>query len=81
MGPLRLQGTSSLRDNVHIAATAGVHRSIKEPGMYASGVPVKEASKWRRNALRFEHLDAMAKSLKKLEKTVKTLVQDKEKQE
>jgi UDP-3-O-[3-hydroxymyristoyl] glucosamine N-acyltransferase len=46
---------------------AMVTRSFTEPGLYSSGIPAMPSSEWRRNAVRFRHLDELARRLKRLE--------------
>jgi UDP-3-O-[3-hydroxymyristoyl] glucosamine N-acyltransferase len=45
-----------------------VSKSIPEPGLYSSGMPIQDNRTWRRNVVRMRHLDEMAKRLKDLEK-------------
>ena len=61
-GPLRLT------DNVTISSMTFVGRDISEPGVYSGNVLHNKNSKWRRNAMRFNELDQLAKRLKRLEK-------------
>jgi UDP-3-O-[3-hydroxymyristoyl] glucosamine N-acyltransferase len=56
-----------ITDNVVLAGRSNVAKSIKEPGMYASVIPVVEAGKWRRILSRIKQLDDLAKSIKALE--------------
>jgi UDP-3-O-[3-hydroxymyristoyl] glucosamine N-acyltransferase len=60
-----LNGHIDITDNVHIHGMTMVTKSIKEPGMYASGTTVEPADSWRKNQARFKELDALAKSIKK----------------
>lgn len=54
-------------DHVIIGGMGAVPRSVMEPGIYSSVMAVSKHEKWRRNMLRFQELDQMAKRLKKLE--------------
>jgi UDP-3-O-[3-hydroxymyristoyl] glucosamine N-acyltransferase len=63
-----LAGHLTIADNVHFSGMAMVTKSIKKPGVYASGTGLMEAGEWRRNAVRFRKLDEMAKKLKQFEK-------------
>ncbi|MDD7805001.1 MAG: UDP-3-O-(3-hydroxymyristoyl)glucosamine N-acyltransferase [Endozoicomonas sp. (ex Botrylloides leachii)] len=63
-------GHLDIADNVHIAGMAMVTRSIDTPGAYASGTGFMDAKEWRKNAVRFRQLNAMAKRLEKLEKSL-----------
>ena len=60
-----LNGHINIADNVHIHGMTMVTKSIKEPGMYASGTTVEPADSWRKNQARFKELDALAKLIKK----------------
>ena len=65
-------GHIELVDNVIITGMSMVVGSIKEPGVYSSGVPVTDNKRWRRNAVRFTQLDDIAKDVKSLQKQTKT---------
>jgi len=49
-----------------------VSSAIKKSGSYSSGTLVDDTRSWRKNAMRFKHLDELAKRLIKLEKTIKS---------
>jgi UDP-3-O-[3-hydroxymyristoyl] glucosamine N-acyltransferase len=55
-------------DGVTILAMTAVSSSIREPGTYSSTIGAQEASRFRRNAARFRHLDELTKELRQLEK-------------
>ena len=61
-------------DNISIAPRTQVgpmtlvSKAIPETGSYSSGTGLMKTSAWRRNILRFEQLDGMARRLKRLEK-------------
>ena len=55
-------------DNVVIMGRTLVAGSITKPGAYASSMLTDEVKNWRKNALRFRHLNEMEKRLKALEK-------------
>ena len=66
-------------DDVVLTAGTPVLSSIRKPGVYGGvWTHADEASRWRRNAARFRHLDEMARRLRKLEKRVDELTGDKE---
>ena len=67
-GQAGIAGHLRITDGVIITGRAMVIGSIKDPGVYSSGITADENRKWRRNAMRFRHLDEMAKTLKKIEK-------------
>jgi len=61
-------GHLSVCDKVHIGAKALVTQSITVPGAYLGGAGgVMKAADWRRNAVRFRQLDALARRLQTLE--------------
>ncbi len=61
-------GHLELCDRVTITARTLVTHSIREPGEYSSGTPVTENRRWRRNAVRFNQLDELARRVARLEK-------------
>ena len=62
-------GHLSVCDKVHIGANALVTQSITVPGAYLGGAGgVMKAEDWRKNAVRFRQLDAMARRIQALEK-------------
>ncbi len=67
-GAVGVVGHLEICDNVHVTAMTLVTRSITQPGSYSSGTPMLESRQWRRNAVRFGHLDAIQKRLAALEK-------------
>ncbi|MCE2436852.1 MAG: UDP-3-O-(3-hydroxymyristoyl)glucosamine N-acyltransferase [Pseudomonadales bacterium] len=52
---------------VTVSAMSFVSGSIKEPGVYSAALLHNASAKWRRNAIRFQQLDAMAQRLSRLE--------------
>ena len=60
-----LNGHIDISDNVHIHGMTMVTKSIKEPGMYASGTTVESVKTWRKNQARFKELDELVKLVKK----------------
>jgi UDP-3-O-[3-hydroxymyristoyl] glucosamine N-acyltransferase len=63
-------GHLEVTDGVTITAMSLVTHSIHQPGVYSSGSPIEENAAWRRNAARVRHLDALARRLAALEKTI-----------
>ena len=64
-------GHLSVCDKVHIGANALVIHSITVPGTYMGGSGgVMKADEWRKNAVRFRQLDALARRLQALEKRI-----------
>jgi len=58
-------------DNVHITAMSLVTKSITQSGVYSSGTPIQESTKWQRIYVRLTQLDEMAKRLKQIEVKLK----------
>jgi len=45
-----------------------VPNSVKEPGLYSSGIPLEPNREWRRHVARFHQLDELARRIAELEK-------------
>ncbi len=67
-GASSITGHIIICDRVHLTATSSVSNSITKPGVYSSGMPVRENNVWRRNVARFMSLDSLAKRVRELEK-------------
>lgn len=74
IGPAcRIGGGCGIASQVHIAggvslaAGSQVGSTIKKPGTYASGIPVTDIRSWRRNTVRYWHLD---QSLRRVNQTL-----------
>ena len=72
-GQTGLAGHLTIGDNVHFSGATLVTRSFPEAGYYSGNLPAMENSAWRKMIARLRRLDEMAKDLKILKKTVKTL--------
>jgi UDP-3-O-[3-hydroxymyristoyl] glucosamine N-acyltransferase len=70
-GAVAIAGHLTLADGVHISGMSMVSSSIMEAGSYSSGVPLAPTKVWRKNAVRFRQLDALAERLIKLERRIK----------
>lgn len=57
-------GHIEIADRVVIGAMSLVTHSLRESGEYCSGTPIQTKREWRKNAARFRHLDALARSIK-----------------
>ncbi len=68
-GQSAINGHIEITDNVHVTGMSMVTSSIAEPGVYSSGIPLDSNRRWRRNAVRFHHLDDIARRLAALEKS------------
>lgn len=67
-GGVGILGHLEICDGVTLQSMALVSSSINTPGSYSSVTPLQKTKDWRRNAVRFRHLDKMAKQIKELEK-------------
>lgn len=67
-GMVGIVGHLEIADNVTVTAKSLVSGSIKKAGVYSAGTPLELNQQWRKNTIRFKHLDDMAKRLNKLEK-------------
>jgi UDP-3-O-[3-hydroxymyristoyl] glucosamine N-acyltransferase len=66
-GAVGFVGHLHIADDVVITGQTMVNRSISEPGVYSSALPMDEAKRWRRNSARFRQLDELARRLRALE--------------
>ena len=66
-GGVGISGHVEICDDVVLSGRSVVHQSIKEPGMYASGMPLQPQELWLRNLPRYRQLDELAKRVKRLE--------------
>ena len=60
-------GHISIADRVQVSAMSLLSQSISEPGIYSTGTIQAKTSEWKRNAIRFQQLDSIAKRLKEIE--------------
>ena len=60
-------------DGVTVSGCTHVSRSITQPGTYSGGVIHNAATAWKRNALRFQNLDELAKRVAQLERASASL--------
>ncbi|HTF83448.1 MAG TPA: UDP-3-O-(3-hydroxymyristoyl)glucosamine N-acyltransferase [Cellvibrio sp.] len=70
-GGVGVVGHIDIGDNIHFTGMTMVSSSLSEPGSYSSGTPISTTKEWRKNAVRFRQLDAIATRLSRLEKDVK----------
>ncbi|HSS66659.1 MAG TPA: UDP-3-O-(3-hydroxymyristoyl)glucosamine N-acyltransferase [Gammaproteobacteria bacterium] len=75
-GAASIAGHLEIADDVHLTATSAVPNSIREAGVYSSGMPIQENKAWRKNVIRMRQLDDMARRLKSVEKRLKELNDD-----
>ena len=70
-GKVGVPGHIKLCDQVILTAASNAAQSIKQPGIYSSGIHVQEHKAWRRNVVHILSLDKIVKRLKKLEQKFK----------
>ena len=66
-------GPVTLCDGVVASAMTHITSSIDTPGFYSGGTLSNKMSLWKRNALRFQQLDALAKKVRRLERQLEQL--------
>jgi UDP-3-O-[3-hydroxymyristoyl] glucosamine N-acyltransferase len=76
-GAAMVLGHLEIADNVHISSGSMVSRSVLEPGQYTGFYPLAKNAEWERSAAIVRNLDAMRARMRNLEKTIKTLTEEK----
>lgn len=66
-GAVGIGGHLSIADDTIITGMSMVPNSIKESGMYSSGIPVVENKKWRKNVIRYLNIENIFERIKKIE--------------
>lgn len=69
-----ITGHLTLADGTHVTAMSLVSRSINAPGSYSSGTGIEPHAQWKKNVVRFRHLDELAKRVTKLEKNLANIL-------
>jgi UDP-3-O-[3-hydroxymyristoyl] glucosamine N-acyltransferase len=64
-------GPIEICDRVVVSAMTHVSASIAAPGIYSGGVLHGTNRQWKRNALRFQHLDELARRVARLERQLR----------
>ena len=75
-GQVGVAGHLTIADHTTFTGMAMVTGNVNEPGTYSSGIPAMPAKEWRRSAVRFRQLDAMARRIDALEKTLERMIDD-----
>ena len=65
-GLVGIAGHLSITDDVHITAMTLVSKSITREGSYSSGTKMTTTKEWKKNAVRFNQLDKLARQLKSI---------------
>jgi UDP-3-O-[3-hydroxymyristoyl] glucosamine N-acyltransferase len=63
-GLVGVAGHLTIADDVHITAMTMVSKSIVHAGSYSSGTKMMTTKEWKKNAVRFNQLDQLARQLK-----------------
>ncbi len=66
-GQVGCNGHLTIADGVTLTGQAMVTKSIREPGVYSSGLPAEKNRLWRRQVARFRRLDQLEDRLARLE--------------
>jgi UDP-3-O-[3-hydroxymyristoyl] glucosamine N-acyltransferase len=69
-GGVGVAGHLTIPPGTTVMAMSLVNNSLPESGIYASGLPAMERREWQRNAVRFRHLDDIARRLANVEKAL-----------
>jgi len=69
-GAVGIAGHITIGDGITITGFAMVSRSLSEPGVYSSGIPIEESKLWRRQVARYRNLESLGKRVKELERAV-----------
>lgn len=69
-GQVGVVGHLSIADGTIITSKSGVSKSIKERGIYSSGMPAIPHAKWNKCVARFRQLNELAKDVSTLKKVV-----------
>ncbi|WNC67225.1 UDP-3-O-(3-hydroxymyristoyl)glucosamine N-acyltransferase [Thalassotalea nanhaiensis] len=69
-GLVGINGHINVADGCVFTGMTMVTKSVKEGGVYSSGIPSLPNKEWRKNASRYKHLDEMYKKMAELEKAI-----------
>jgi UDP-3-O-[3-hydroxymyristoyl] glucosamine N-acyltransferase len=76
-GAAMVLGHLTIADNVHISSGSMVSRSILEAGQYTGFYPLAKNAEWEKSAAIVRNLASMREKIRALEKTIKTLTEQK----
>jgi UDP-3-O-[3-hydroxymyristoyl] glucosamine N-acyltransferase len=76
-GAAMILGHLTIADHVTISSGTLVSRSIHEPGLYTGFYPIAKNAEWEKSAAIVRNLASMREKIRELEKTVKSLTEDK----
>lgn len=69
-GGVGIAGHLEICDRVQLTGMSFVTKSVREPGVYSSGMPLETNEAWQKNVARLRHLDDLARRLRALEKKI-----------
>ncbi len=69
-GGVGIAGHVRIGDNVHFTGMTLVSKSVSTPGTYSSPTTMTDNTTWRKNAVRFLHLDRLFRRVAELEQKV-----------
>lgn len=69
-GQVGVAGHLTVADDVQVLGQSLVASSIDEPGTYSSAIKAERAEHWRRQVVRLQQLDDLARQVKQLEKLI-----------
>ena len=78
-GQAGIVGHLEIVDGAHFTSRSMITRSIKNPGVYSSGIPADTSQKWRRNIVQFRKLNETVKRLRAVERRLDTIEQGNDK--
>ncbi len=77
-GAAMIGGHLKIADGTHVSASSVVQSSIEEPGAYTGFYPLEKHTDWERTAVVLRNLTSMRKRVRELEKTINSLIEEKE---
>ncbi|MCL1067111.1 UDP-3-O-(3-hydroxymyristoyl)glucosamine N-acyltransferase [Shewanella olleyana] len=66
-----IAGHLNVVDGTHVSGSTNVTSEIRKPGLYSSATIAMDNKTWRRNTVRFRHLDELFNRVKTIEKKIK----------
>jgi len=66
-GHAAVNGHIEIADDSHFTGQAMVTKSVREPGVYSSGIPAEPNARWRKNIARYRQLDKLVARIQALE--------------
>ncbi|MEZ9370245.1 UDP-3-O-(3-hydroxymyristoyl)glucosamine N-acyltransferase [Shewanella sp. 10N.286.51.B2] len=65
-----IAGHLKVADGTHVSGSTNVTSEIRKPGLYSSATIAMDNKSWRRNTVRFRHLDELFNRVKVIEKKI-----------